>query len=220
MKRWLVIVILAGLAACRMTGAGSAPTPVSPTPSPTPEQWSHVEAEGVQLSLRTPAGWQTIANDYGILLAQHADLSNAGTENEMLVYIFVPAMDKLALRPPDGGNLAWEVLNHVIKMPALVGNSVISPAIPVVIGHREGAYYLLSDDSGNRVLVLAVRVSSQNKLIVCNISTSDAHIDQIRDVLPLVFANLSVNGEPLEPLPLDWLPDPLVFPTYVDDDAG
>jgi len=33
-------------------------------------------------------------------------------------------------------------------------------------------------------------------------------------VLPMVFENLSVNGEPLEPLPLDWLPEPLEFPVY------
>lgn len=209
--------MLLGLAACQALGGAISPTPTSalPTPSPTPEEWSHVEAEGVRLSLRTPAGWQSIANDYGILLAQHADFYAAGTSNDMLVYVFVPAMDKMEIGELNHDeNIAWEVLNHVTKMPSLVGNSSVSRTVPVKIGDQDGAYYLLSDAAGNRVLVLAVKVPAADKLIICNISTSDEHVSRIREVLPMVFENLSVNGEPLEPLPLDWLPEPLEFPVY------
>lgn len=204
-----------GLAACKMTSAVPVPTEeATPEVTEAPKAWAHVAAGGVQLGIRTPDGWQSISNDYGILLAEHADMVDAETPSGILIYIFVPDMREIDLASFDNQNLAWAVLDHVTQIPQYVGESTVTDTVPFLWGSHEAAYYLLSDEDGNRTLVLALVVPIVNKIVVCNISTSAGDAHRIRDLLPVVLASLTVNGETIDESALAVLPDPLVFPVH------
>ena len=207
--------MLVALAACQ---SGTAPTPtVEPTPSPTPDEVAQVFADGVTLAIQTPRGWQSVPNDYGILLAEHAELHGNGTPNGILVYIFVPKMSDMGVDDDDDGNLALAVLDHVTTLPAYVGDSTVTEALPMRLGLHNAAYYLLSDAEDNRTFVLALTDPATDKLVVCNVSASRRDSARIRDILPIVLANLTIDGQPVDLSGLAALPDPLVFPDHRRD---
>lgn len=211
MLRWIFIVMLIALAACQ-TGTGATPT-LEPTASPTPNEVTQVSADGVTLAIQTPRGWQSVPNEHGILLAEHAELHDSGVPNGILVYIFVPKMEDIDIDDPND-NLALAVLDHVIKLPAYVGDSTVTSAMPMRLGPHNAAYYLLSDAEDNRTLVLALNDPVTDKIVVCNVSSSRRDSERIRGVLPTVLANLTIDGQAIELDGLDALPDPLVFPVH------
>lgn len=211
MLRWIPIVMLIALAACQ-TGTG-APPALEPTASPAPDEVMQVSADGVTLAIQTPRGWQSVPNDYGILLAEHAELHGSGAPNGILVYIFVPKIEDMAVDDHEA-NLALAVLEHVTRLPAYVGDSTVTSAVPMRLGPHNAAYYLLSDAEDNRTLVLALTDPATNKIVVCNVSSSRHDSGRIRGVLPTVLASLTIDGQAIELDGLDALPDPLVFPVH------
>lgn len=219
MFRWITLVVLVTLTACQ-TATGLTPT-LAPTESPTPNEVTQVSADGVTLAIQTPHGWQSVPNDYGILLAEHAELYGSGTPDGILVYIFVPKMEDMPVDDHDD-NLALAVLDHVTKLPAYVGDSTVTSAMPMRLGSHNAAYYLLSDADDNRTLVLALNDPATNKIVVCNVSSSRRDSVRIRSILPTVLANLTIDGQAIVLEGLDALPDPLVFPVHrreADDEA-
>ncbi len=213
MMRWIVLVLLVGLAACDMSGAPLTPTvEVIPTATPVRDEWTRVSADGVQLSVRPPSGWQSITNEYGILLAEHAGMTGDTTPHGILVYIFVQKVHDLGMPITEGGNLAWDVLNNVTQRQEYVGNSTVTDTVAIRWGERDAAYYLLSDSDGNYTFVLAMVMPSAEKLVVCNITTTAEDADRIREMLPRILENVMVDGAPLDESIDDLLPDPLVFP--------
>ena len=203
--------MLIALAACQ-TGTGITPT-LEPTASPTPDEVTQVSVDGVTLAIQTPRGWQSVPNEHGILLAEHAELHGNGAPNGILVYIFVPEMKDMDVDDSQD-NLALTVLDHVTKLPSYVGDSTVTTAIPMRLGPHNAAYYLLSDAQNNRTFVLALTDPATNKIIVCNVSSSNYDSARIRRVLPLVLANLTIDGQSVDLGGLDALPDPLVFPVH------
>jgi len=203
--------MLIALAACQ-TGTGATPT-LELTASPTPDEVTQVSADGVTLAIQAPRGWQSVPNEYGILLAEHTELYGNGAPNGILVYIFVPEMKDMGVADNDD-NLALAVLDHVTKLPAYVGESTVTTAAPMQLGPHNAAYYLLSDDDDNRTFVLALTDPTTEKIVVCNISSTRRDSARIRSVLPIVLANLTIGGQAVDLEGLDALPDPLVFPVH------
>lgn len=180
-----------------------------------PSEVAEVSADGVTLALDAPQGWQSIPNERGILLAEHTELSGGEPTNGILVYVFVQPTVELELHTVDESNLALELLKHVTKRPdSSLDDATITETEPLRVGLHDAAYYLLSDQHGNRTLVLALANSASDKVIVCNVSASYHDSDRIRDVLPMMLSRLTIDGETIDLTGLDGLPSPLIFPIH------
>ncbi len=219
MTRWLLLAVLI-FAGCRTSAVSpTATAEVTPDLSPTVDSWAHVTSENVKISVMTPPGWQAISNEYGILLAEHAGLVQSNTPEGLLVYIFVPEMDHIAYPRPTKKNLAWSVLDHISHLPSYTGTANVSETVAFDWDGHDAAYYLLSDKDGSRTIVLAVALPGQDKLVVCNASTTSRDATRIRALLPDVLASLTVNGIHMSTAALKTLPDPLIFPDYATPEA-
>jgi hypothetical protein len=214
MLRWIAFVVLFSLAACQSGAITVTPT-LEPTAQPTPDEVAEVHADGITLALDTPRGWQSIPNERGILLAEHAELSGSDTTNGILVYVFVQPTRELELETFDETNLALRLLNHVTKRPdSSLDDATLTQTEPLRVGLHDAAYYLLSDEQGNRTLVLALSSGATDKVIVCNVSASYHDSNRIREVLPMMLSRLTIDGETIDLSGLDILPDPLIFPIH------
>lgn len=215
MTRWLLLAVLI-FAGCKDVQVRPAATAeVTPDLSPTVDSWAHVTSANVKISIKTPPGWQAISNEYGILLAEHADLVQSDTAEGLLIYCFVPEMDHITYPKPASTNLAWSVLNHIARLPSYTGTASVTDTTAFDWDNHDAAYYLLSDKDGSRTIVVAVALTGQTKLVVCNASTTAKDADRIRKLLPDVLDTLTVNDERMDTSALRKLPDPLVFPDYV-----
>lgn len=212
MKWWLALVVLFSLAACQV-GTGTAPTLI-PTSAPTPDEVAEMSSSGVTLTLRMPHGWQSVPNEYGILLAEHTELGDDAPDG-ILVYVFVQGIGELDLEPTPEDNPAFRLLNHVTRAPDdSMRDASISQTTAFTMGAHQAAYYLLSDGHGNKTLVLAMSRESDDKVIVCNVSASRYDAERIRTILPMMLSNLKIDGQPVDMTGLEALPNPLVFPEH------
>jgi hypothetical protein len=223
MLRCIAFVVLFSLAACQSGAITVTPT-VEPTAQPAPDEVAEVRADGITLALNTPSGWQSIPNERGILLAEHAELSSSNATNGILVYVFVQPTRELDLNTPDDTSLALRLLNHVTRKPdSSLDDATITETEPLRVGLHDAAYYLLSDAQGNRTLVLALSSDATDKVIVCNVSASYQDSNRIREVLPMMLSRLTIDGQEVDLSGLDILPDPLIFPIHhrreTDDEA-
>jgi hypothetical protein len=216
MIRWIIVALLTSLlAGCKMGTPRETPTAADLTPETTAaiDSWAHRSLEGVDIAIQTPPGWQAIHIEDGLLLAEHANLEAA---EGALVYIFVYDIDELEPGDNVSPNLAWQVLNSVAQMPEHMENSVVSETVAFGWSGHQAAYYLLTDRDHNHTMVVALALPSEGKLVIANISTPAKDADRIREVLPIVLSDLTVNGERMDVSALDELPDPLEFPRYQD----
>jgi hypothetical protein len=208
--------LLVGLAACQNTPAAPDLTEqITPPVAPTEDEWSEVTSNDVTLNIRIPTGWQSIPQEYGILLTEHAELHNANAPNGILVYVFIPVFRDLDMHRMARGNLACAVLRQITELPSYVGDSTVSEPSCMRLNDHDAAYYLLSDGEGNRTLVLAMTVETE-KILVFNISSSAEEAGRIRDLLLVMLANVQINGVFVDPGPLDMLPNPLEFPYHYE----
>jgi hypothetical protein len=217
MKKWLVVFLILDLAACKVSGTAS-PVPTEVTPEVTAQAqdaWTRLTAGGVELSIRTPAGWQSVPNDYGILLAEHTEITETQAPDGILVYVFIPVMeDELEFDDDDELNKAYQILDHVTSMPEYIGYSTVSETVAFQWDGHDAAYYLLTDGEGNHTMVIALFLPQAGRMLVCNISSSAQDAYRIREVLPEVLSSLTVNGTAMDAASLAALPNPLPFPEH------
>lgn len=216
LKRLLLAAMLM-LAACQ-----SAAPPETSTETPATftsdtgqdSQWLETEMNGVSLGMWQPVGWETDLSD-GLVLAEHTVSTDGMIDGGMLVYVFVPPVDEFDLSPDDP-NIAWSVLQQVVKMPSHTGNDV-AVSVPRGFDWEQygGAYYMLSSGDGIKALVLALTISrNPPKVVVCNISIPASQVSRIRPMLPTLLDGLTLNGQVLRAESFAVLPDPLPFPRY------
>jgi hypothetical protein len=215
MKRLLILAAALVLAAC--SSESVTPTPPAATVAPSTQtaggDWVQFADDEIRVAIQTPAGWMAVADDYGILLAEHAEPLGATTQPDgMIIYIFVPAMDEINFTLHEDANMAWEVLSQVAKMPDYVHDAVVSEPVAFEWDGHQAAYYLLTSHDGSRTVVLAVALPAQDKLIVANVSAPAHDAHHIRDMLPGILSSFTVNGKVMTREALDALPDPLPFP--------
>src|SRR5688572_27804803 len=186
MKKWLFVLLILDLAACKVSGIAS-PVPTEVTPEVTEQAqdaWTHVTAGDVEMSVRTPDGWQSVPNEYGILLAEHTELIQTEAPGGILVYLFIPVMeDELDFDDEYAPNKAYQALNHITSMPEYIGYSTVSETVAFEWDGRDAAYYLLTDGVGNHTMVIALFLPESDRMVVCNISSSAQDASRIRDVV-------------------------------------
>ena len=217
MKKWLVVFLILDLAACKVSGAAS-PVPTEATPEVTAQAqdaWTSLTAGQVELSIRTPDGWQSVPNEFGILLAEHTEITETQAPDGILVYVFIPGMeDELDFNDADQPNKAYQVLDRITSMPEYIGYSTVSETVAFQWDEHDAAYYLLTDGDGNHTMVIAISLPESGRMVVCNISSSAQDAYRIRQVLPDVLSSLTVNGTAMDAASLYALPDPLPFPEH------
>jgi hypothetical protein len=233
MLKWLVIAVIAVLAACQTAPPAPDDTQAPPqtlisadtTPdleaqpqsseTPSARRWLDVNLEGVTLGLWMPAGW--IAEHVnGLIMTEHPlHIETRTPDQAMMVYIFVPSMRDFEMPNDTSRNLAQAVLTQVIHMPDHIGhNTVVSQPVAFEWSDHEAAYYLLSSPEGMRTMVLAVAVPDTGKLVVCNVSVPESDVDRVAHELPAIFDGLTIDGRVMDVADLESLLNSLRFPSY------
>jgi len=226
LKRLYVVACLL-LAACEMMSPPPSPTAsdlrntgvasqlITPTPDAAP-QWIEADVNHVSVGVWQPSGW-SMDNDDGLLLAEHA--MSIGTGEPLggaMIHIFVPEVAHLEIAPSAEGNFAMSVLQQVATNPEHIGSDVaVSEPTPFRWGAHEAAYYLITSAQGFRSMVLGISLPNDHeRLVVINVTMPTDQSDHMRQMLPRVLHELTINGVALNSAALGVLPDPLVFPQY------
>jgi hypothetical protein len=225
LKRFLVAAVFL-IAACQSTMPPRSQSEETPTAAPliTDEaevtetvaapSWLETEMNGVSLGMWRPDGWEADQSQ-GLVVAEHTVTAWATVEGGILIYCFVPLVDQFDVEPNAAANFALAVLDKVVKMPSHTGRDVaVSQPVGFEWDNHPAAYYLLTTGDGVRALVLAIALSDEQKVVVCNLSVPGGQADRIREMTPQVLDGLTVDGEALDGATLEALPDPLPFPRY------
>jgi hypothetical protein len=182
---------------------------VSTAPPPTnaaTTRWLETEMNDVQVGMWRPDDWESDARE-GLVVAEPS-------EEGILVYVFVPSMSEFAIST-DVPNYALSVLNQVAQMPIHNGrDAAVSEPMGFEWDSYQAAYYMISTGDGVRILVLALAIPNEPKVVVCTISTTTANKMRIREALPWLLDGLMIDGTSLRGESLSILPDPLPFPRY------
>jgi hypothetical protein len=182
-------------------------------------QFINAEMSGVRVGLPVPPGWAADNID-GLIVAEHLSPMNGGAPAPgLLVYAFVPPLERFEVPAHDSANVAYHVLNQVVRMPTEIGSDVVATAPEAFTwGGHDAAYYLLNSADEIKTLVLAVETVANGRLLVINISAPGSQAERIRPLLPLLMDGVQINDVALDGEELDQLPAPLRFPTR-DDSA-
>jgi len=227
MLRRLYIAAFLILAACQMMSPSPTPSApnlqntgvdspvITPTLDPTP-LWAETETNGVTIGCWQPSGWTVDTTD-GMLLAEHTVSIDTGEPiSGALIYIFVPEMDNLEISPDADQNFAMTVLEQVVANPEHTGDDVImSELTPFQWGAHQAAYYLYTTpDSFNSIVIGIALPNDHERLVVINATMPMNQARQMRDMLPRILNDLTINGVMLGSAALAALPNPLEFPYY------
>jgi hypothetical protein len=211
----LVGMILAGCQSLKSPHAPESTTPTPPvesTPEATPSEWLEHEVDGVTLGIEKPRGWHAQETEDGILLVEYTPtMANGDDVPGVQVHIFVHAIDKFNLA--GGGNLAWSVLEQIVKNRDYIGSARANEPSGFQWGSHEAAYYLSNNGDGNVTMLIAIAIPNMKKMVACNVTSPIHEAGRIRSLLPIVLDKLTVNGARMDVAALDGLPDPLVFPS-------
>jgi hypothetical protein len=218
----LFLVVLIGMAACQSALSPAATPTVEPTstaertPEATPitgntNAWEQVDVRGVRLGIQIPDGWEAQKTDDGVLIAEHFGTIESNSDG-MLIYLFVHSLDGFQLPASTTANVAWAALEQISKKREYIGDALVSAPAGFDWNGQDAAYYLLNDGDGNLSMLIAVAISTPQRLVVCRFISPASQADQIRDLLPVVLGTLSINGITMDMDALHDLPNPLHFP--------
>lgn len=210
--------ICMGIVACE-GGNESNETPVVTAESTSSVTAKNISANlsGVEIALRIPPGWNGRKMDNGILIAeQRGSIHNIGKLMGMQVYVFVQSIDKFPPSIRSDAHPARSILEQVVSEPAMVGNSAVSIPQAFTWDGNDAAYYLLNDTNQNVSLIVAVVLANQSQLVAINISCPSSQADSVRKELPDLLDDLWVNNILMSTAVIDALPDPLIFPVYLE----
>lgn len=168
---------------------------------------------GVSIVLPRPKGWEELATESGVMIAEHfTRLADRGAQHGLMASVFVTPLSEFPEAADADGPLAREILNALIAAyPDEERRS--SDVQPFMWAGYDAAYYLVSEaESGARILIVGLTLPDEGVLVTGSVSAPVERAGQIRAVAPLVLGGVSVNGAVLGPDGLDALPEPLVFP--------
>lgn len=213
MLKWIPFLVLLSLVACRASAATATVIPTAePTPTEEPNAWHEYELGGVYLGLNTPYGWETYTTESLVILAEHSGSIDRGDElRGMIVHIFIHPMDNFNIPSDSETNIAWAVLEQIIKKPDYVGQAVVTEPNGFDWDGHDAAYYLVNHEQ-NSALLIALALPDLRKLLVCSFSAPKADTSRIRLMVPRLLEGFALNGIPMSVSALEALPDPLIFP--------
>lgn len=168
---------------------------------------------GVGIVLPRPKGWEELATDSGVLIAERfARLADRGVQQGLMASVFVSPLSEFPEAAGENGQITREILESLIAAhPDDERRS--SEVQPFTWGGYDAAYYLVSEaDSGPRILIVGLTLPDEGVLLTGSVSAPRARAGQIREAAPLLLGGVAVNGVALGPDGLDALPAPLVFP--------
>lgn len=209
------------IAACEgMIKPTGTPVPTSTvTPAPVAKSIS-ANLSGVEIDMRVPPGWNGRKMDDGILIAERrGSIHNSGKLMGMQVYVFVHALDEYPKTIGVDEHPARRILKQIVSQPALVGDSAVTEPESFMWDGNDAAYYLVNDGNENVALVMAVVVAQESQLVAINISCPSDRAASIRSALPNLLNDLWVNNSLMNFTGVESLPDPLVFPNYVETEG-
>lgn len=171
--------------------------------------------EDLELTMNRPDGWELYSTEYGVVLAEFiSSVATEGTLDGLLMHVFVPPLDDFDLRATDGTNLAWRILSQIIENPEYVGSATVSEPVAFQWGNSQAAYYLMDNGEGNVTIVVGIVPPGTTRLIAGSVSAPFDQAHRIREQLPWLLDQLTINNLQLNGAALDFLPDPLVFPRH------
>ncbi|MDX1992318.1 MAG: hypothetical protein SF029_08015 [bacterium] len=222
MKYWFAALLLLLMAGCRST---TSPTTIPTNPAAQLQGLTaeatleeavdqlRVVVDGVELTLYRPEQWEFYPTDYGVVLTEQIDsVATEGVLSGILTHVWLPPLDDFNIPSADGTNLAWQFLTEIIENPDYIGSAAVSPPQAFTWGGLDAAYYLLDNGDGNLSIVIGVVVPNSTRLVTCSVGAPVEQAQRIREMLPVLFANMTINGVVLDGAELDQLPDPLDFP--------
>jgi len=171
--------------------------------------------EGLSVSLPKPAGWESFTTEYGVVIAEHfGTVADQGTLQGLMAYVFVtPLTDLPTVDTIAPVNHAQQVLAQIVSDGSFIGTAQVSTPIGFMWDGVPAAYYLLNDhDSRLKTLSIGVAIPDSDLLLIGTLSAPLDEAEAIRAALEPIFGALSVNGTVMQPIGLDSLPDPLIFP--------
>lgn len=172
------------------------------------------ELDGMTLSVEVPAGWEWQTSDKGLVLAEHfAPMEVGSLLMGVQAHLFFHSLDGFDLPAAVEANAARAVLEQIVARPSYIGQASVSAPQGFIWADHDAAYYLANNGDGSLSILLALVVTPP-RLVVCNISSPAGKAASIRALLPRLLGTLQIDGQPLDAVALENLPDPFTFPEY------
>ncbi|MCA9903056.1 MAG: hypothetical protein KC547_04290 [Anaerolineae bacterium] len=200
------------------TTPDAAENPQTPAHTDEPAKWVETQIGNFDIGAWVPANWEADTTN-GLTMVEHMGSIRSGRPSSgITIYIFVPDISEIVQDTETSDNLAYAMLEHVSGSPEHMQGVEISPTEAFNWGAHEAAYYLYTYGEGKHEglhgMVLAV--THGREIIVINVMAPRAESARIRSVIPHILQGLSINHEHLSDASPDALPDPLVFPDFVE----
>lgn len=171
-------------------------------------------SNGTEISLKKPKHWEIHSTEYGVLIAEKmGSVATRGQLEGLLAFVSVTPLEAENYRINHGSARAVFVLDEMIASQEHLGEVQASNAYTFAWGEQEAAYYLLREPEQNTItLMVGILSADQSVLLTAAISAPQGQAQRIRDMLPVVLGELTLNGTTYPREPLDALPNPLPFP--------
>lgn len=174
--------------------------------------------ENVDIRIQHPKDWEYHTTDYGVVLIESIDtVATEGMLSGLITHVFIPPLGDLSLNAAEGRSTALQMLEDITRTEDLMNNAATTQPTPLMWSGLDAAYFLMNNGEGSVTLVIGLTPPEDRHLITVQISAPLDDADRIRENLPRLMQNLSVNDILLDHTELESLPEPLVFPTFQTD---
>lgn len=179
------------------------------------QQVVSAELAGEQVLIVTQAGWDTLAADDSILLAEHnRSISNSQEVDGILINIFKPQVTGFDVTSSTNDNVALTLLRYIVRDPGYVGNAALTTPRAFDWGSQQAAYYTVYNGADRYTLVIAVDTNrADHGVLVMNVGIPIDQIGVIYDKLSLGIQQIVIGEIELLGTDLDALPNPIPFPS-------
>lgn len=204
----LIIKLVLGIVVLLVLVVGCSPTTAFVLP--TSDVPVSVYYRDVKISSLPPTGWRAFVDGRHLILTNQP--TDRGTSSVVL-NIWMPAEELIREIPKETGTSTAEVLREITNTPRLIGNAIASTPEPFHWMQYDGAYYVLNTGSDTVTLVIALTPADVSQMIVINITTDQASLNDLQRAAGAALESVLVNQQPLSAELFALLPQPLEIPT-------
>lgn len=180
-----------------------------------PTQVVSAQFAGEQVSVVTQAGWDTLAAEDSILLAEkHRSIENAREVDGVLINIFRPQVAGFDATAVPDENVAYALLRYIVQNPNYVGNAALVMPRAFEWGGQPAAFYTIFNGVDRYTLVIAVTPrQDEGTVVVMNVGVPADQLGNLYDKLVLGIQQITIGETELRGADLDALPNPIPFPS-------
>jgi len=170
---------------------------------------------GEEVSVITQAGWDTLAADDSILLAEkHRSIENARKVDGVLINIFRPQVAGFDATDVEDDNVALALLRYIVQKPNYVGDAALVTPRAFDWGGQAAAFYTIFNGIDRYTLVIAVTLrQNEQEVLVMNVGIPVEQTETIYSKLALGLQQITIGETELLGADLNALPDPIPFPS-------